>query len=150
MASCADRVRPLLLLDVDGPLNPFAAKAAGKPAGYVEHKFRLEQAAAVADVAGSGPRRRAGLGDPVGAQGRHDGPAIGLPVLPVIEFGQTGMEWKYPAVARSSGSTTTSPCTRAREEFLRARAGLVTELIRADPRTGLTQAERAAVRACLG
>ena len=32
--------RPLLLLDVDGPLNPYATKPTRRPAGYVTHRMR--------------------------------------------------------------------------------------------------------------
>ncbi|GAA2107861.1 hypothetical protein [Streptomyces synnematoformans] len=32
--------RPLLFLDVDGPLNPFAAKASRRPEGYTTHRMR--------------------------------------------------------------------------------------------------------------
>jgi hypothetical protein len=32
--------RPLLLLDVDGPLNPYAAKASRRPEGYETHRMR--------------------------------------------------------------------------------------------------------------
>ncbi|MFJ2649431.1 HAD domain-containing protein [Streptomyces sp. NPDC087420] len=33
-------MKPLLLIDVDGPLNPYAAKAARRPAGYATHRMR--------------------------------------------------------------------------------------------------------------
>lgn len=32
--------KPILLLDVDGPLNPFAAKATSRPEGYHTHRMR--------------------------------------------------------------------------------------------------------------
>lgn len=32
--------RPLLFLDVDGPLNPYAAKPGRRPAGYETHRMR--------------------------------------------------------------------------------------------------------------
>lgn len=32
--------RPLLFLDVDGPLNPYAAKPHRRPAGYTTHRMR--------------------------------------------------------------------------------------------------------------
>ena len=32
--------RPILFLDVDGPLNPYAAKASRRPAGYETHRMR--------------------------------------------------------------------------------------------------------------
>lgn len=31
--------RPLLLLDVDGPLNPYAAKPSRRPPGYATHRM---------------------------------------------------------------------------------------------------------------
>jgi hypothetical protein len=34
-----DHVRPSLLLDVDGPLNPYAAKPHRRPAGYGTHRL---------------------------------------------------------------------------------------------------------------
>ncbi|WP_308072698.1 HAD domain-containing protein [Streptomyces bambusae] len=33
-------MKPLLLIDVDGPLNPYAAKAQRRPAGYTTHRMR--------------------------------------------------------------------------------------------------------------
>lgn len=32
--------RPLLLIDVDGPLNPYAAKPSRRPEGYTTHRMR--------------------------------------------------------------------------------------------------------------
>lgn len=34
--------RPLLYLDVDGPLNPYAAKPHRRPAGYATHRMKPE------------------------------------------------------------------------------------------------------------
>ncbi|MFF9865745.1 HAD domain-containing protein [Streptomyces sp. NPDC013953] len=33
-------MKPLLLIDVDGPLNPYAAKAQRRPEGYTTHRMR--------------------------------------------------------------------------------------------------------------
>ncbi|MFD9372240.1 HAD domain-containing protein [Streptomyces sp. NPDC060020] len=33
-------MKPLLLIDVDGPLNPYAAKAHRRPEGYTTHRMR--------------------------------------------------------------------------------------------------------------
>ena len=33
-------MKPLLLIDVDGPLNPYAAKAQRRPEGYSTHRMR--------------------------------------------------------------------------------------------------------------
>ncbi len=32
--------KPLLLIDVDGPLNPYAAQAQRRPEGYSTHRMR--------------------------------------------------------------------------------------------------------------
>lgn len=34
------RMNPLLLIDVDGPLNPYAARAQRRPEGYATHRMR--------------------------------------------------------------------------------------------------------------
>lgn len=163
-------MRPLLLLDVDGPLNPFAAKADAKPAGFHEHRVRLAgwnrrrplrmwlnpgHGRALLDAAGSAELVWATTWEH--KANTMIGPAIGLPVLPVIEFGQTGTEWKFAAVARYARGRPLvwldddfDMYTKARDEFLSARTGLMSELVRVDPHTGITQAELAAVRACLG
>lgn len=36
------RSKPLLLIDVDGPLNPYAAKATRRPAGYQTHRIPMK------------------------------------------------------------------------------------------------------------
>ncbi|MGW1279763.1 hypothetical protein ACWD4V_22825 [Streptomyces tsukubensis] len=35
-------MKPLLLIDVDGPLNPYGAKPERRPAGYTTHRMRPE------------------------------------------------------------------------------------------------------------
>lgn len=98
----------LLLLDVDGVLNPFAARPTARPRGYRTYRYTPDRRF----YAGSNARRHQGLRiwlHPAhGAQLRtlaaearlemawattwlHDanryvGPAIGLPPIPVIEF----------------------------------------------------------------
>jgi len=101
-----DVPRPLLLLDVDGPLNPFRAT---KPEGYTMHKLPT-----------AGSSFNVWLNHGHGAMllafaerhsfklvwcttwehdaNKHIGPHIGLPELPVIEFGFTATEWKFNAV----------------------------------------------------
>ena len=39
MITNGDRVQPLLLVDVDGPLNPYAAKPHQRPHGYQTHRL---------------------------------------------------------------------------------------------------------------
>jgi hypothetical protein len=87
------------------------------------------------------------------------GPAIGLPPLPVVEFGES-MEprpgqpftWKYGPVARFAAGRPLAwldddfdVYPAARDEFLLRRDGLATELIAVDPRTGIGSAHLAAI-----
>ena len=66
---------PILFLDVDGPLNPFAAKPIRRPAGYrMDREHLLRAPAVVAGLARSRPRcgisrvaGAAGVGHHVGA-----------------------------------------------------------------------------------
>jgi hypothetical protein len=89
--------KPLLLLDVDGPLNPYAAKPSRRPEGYETHRLV---------PTGHNPRKpfRVWLNPSHGPSllalpfdlvwcttWEHDanrliGPNIGLPELPVLEF----------------------------------------------------------------
>ena len=107
-------MRPLLLLDVDGPLHPWAADQ--PPPGYVECRFRLswrrkqrmwlnpDHGRLLGDLAD-----RTGIELAWASSWGHRanttvGPAIGLPALPVVEFAGPHADhhagWKYPAVAR--------------------------------------------------
>ncbi|HEV7628964.1 MAG TPA: HAD domain-containing protein [Streptomyces sp.] len=112
--------QPLLLLDVDGPLNPFAARWRLRPRGYATHRFKP------ADwIARHGPVPeekvaflRVWLKAEHGAQltalpyelvwatawrhgaNTHIGPVLGLPVLPVLDWPSLfqpeldGLHWK--------------------------------------------------------
>jgi hypothetical protein len=162
-------MRRLLVLDVDGPLRPWAANAATRPAAYVEHRIRL----------GGWSRRKTPplwlnpahgpallhLAKQIDAQlvwattWEHEanttiGPAIGLPTLPVIELaahleprpGQP-FTWKYGPVARYANGRPLAwldddfdAYPAARDTFLadRATRDHPTELVRVDPRTGIT------------
>lgn len=111
--------RVLVLLDVDGPLNPYGAKPSRRPDGYTTHRLRphgFERARKPLRVwlhPGHGRLLLAFAAehdaDLVWATTwEHDantmiGPVIGLPELPVIKFGDhpgTVQGWKFPAVAR--------------------------------------------------
>jgi hypothetical protein len=164
-------VRPLLLLDVDGPLNPWAAKADAKPAGYIEHRFKLSRWSRRKPLRmwlnpdhGAALLQAANQAELVWATTwEHQantmvGPAIGLPPLPVIHFGETSDTWKFAAVLRYAAGRPLvwldndfDMYSGARDSFLAAReaAGLGTELVRVDPHTGITAADLAAVRAAL-
>jgi hypothetical protein len=101
-------IRGLLLLDVDGPLNPYGAKAKRRPAGYRSYRYTRDGRW----YSGSDFRRHKGTRvwlnphhgarildlaadtklQPVWASTwRHEAntlvsPAVGLPTLPIIDF----------------------------------------------------------------
>ncbi len=117
-------MKPLLYLDVDGPLNPFGAKPEKRPAGYETH--RLMPAEWLARHPNTPPERvtplrvwlntehgprllaLAGVFELVWATTwEHEanamiGPLIGLPELPVVEWDDrprlnvSGTYWKTP------------------------------------------------------
>jgi hypothetical protein len=163
-------VRPLLLLDVDGPLSPWAACADARPAGFVEHRFRLKGWSRRKPLRmwlnpAHGPAL-VGLGMELvwATSWGHQantlmGPALGLPTLPVIEF-PAGLEplpgrpfaWKYGPVARFAAGRPLAwldddfgVYPAARKAFLERRgaAGLATTLVEVDPAVGITDAQLA-------
>ncbi|UUU22923.1 HAD domain-containing protein [Streptomyces sp. DSM 40750] len=105
------RSRPLLYLDVDGPLNPYAAKPERRPAGYTTHRMKPE--GWLAQHPGEPPayvkplrvwlnpdhgRRLLDLGELFdlvwattwGSEANtFIGPVIGLPELPVVHWPET-------------------------------------------------------------
>lgn len=115
-------VKPLLLLDVDGPLSPWAAATGAKPPGFVEHRFRLRgwsrrkplRMWLSPSLGGAllGLAADPGLDLAWATNWEHQanvmmGPAMGLPNLPVVEF-PAGLQplpghvftWKFGPVAR--------------------------------------------------
>lgn len=106
-------MKPLLLLDVDGVLNPCDAKPTRRPEGYTTHRLAPK---------GCDPRKpyrvwlhpghgamllefveRVGVELAWATTWEHDantmiGPVIGLPELPVIEWGFTAIMWKFNGV----------------------------------------------------
>ncbi|MGI5351633.1 hypothetical protein ACQEU8_26145 [Streptomyces sp. CA-250714] len=104
--AAGESCRPLLMLDVDGPLNPFAARWPRRPRGYRTHRMLPASYVARREAAGRDSRplrvrlnaahgeRLLGLGyDLVWATAwgteanEYIGPLLGLPRLPVIEWG---------------------------------------------------------------
>jgi hypothetical protein len=108
---------PILFLDVDGPLNPFAAKPFRRPSGYLA--YRMRPAGWTETTFYGRPRSlRVWLNPDHGAAlaglpvqlvwattwgheaNRLIGPRIGLPQLPVVEWpdkeraGTDGLFWK--------------------------------------------------------
>ncbi|GAA0601865.1 hypothetical protein GCM10010174_17330 [Kutzneria viridogrisea] len=171
-----DGVDALLLLDVDGPLNPWAAKQGSHPPGYVEHRIRLswwsrrrplvlwlnpEHGAQLVALS-----ERTGLRLAWASTWEHRantmiGPFIGLPNLPVIEFAAHPDQsaWKYPAVQHYAAGRPLAWLDddfdlypAARDRFLadRARDGLATELVQVDRHTGITAEHLSAVEAWCG
>ncbi len=163
--------KPLVLVDVDGVLHPYEAKPHRRPAGYLTHRLRpagFEHARKPLRVwlhPGHGPMlcRFAVEHDTElvwATTWEHDanrmiGPRIGLPELPVIEFGEhpgTLDGWKYPAVlAYAAGrpvvwfdddfTAVGRERIRAADAFTAARAGTPTLLHHVDPKVGLTETD---------
>jgi hypothetical protein len=102
--------RPILFLDVDGPLNPYAAKPTQRPEGYQTYRFFAgtrnwgKNGLRVWLNPEHGPKLLALPYDLVwgttweGLANKHIGPAIGLPELPVVHFGFEG--YKMPDLVR--------------------------------------------------
>ena len=172
--------RPLLLLDVDGPLNPYARK------GHERNKLPLPYKTLRLRPAGWELARkplRVWVSEAHGPMlldfaAEHDvelawattwmhdantmiGPEIGLPLLPVVDFGThpgAVRGWKYPAVlAFAQGRPVAwldddfrvAAHRRAQDEFLASRAPAATLLHHVDPRVGVTAADLDAVAAWL-
>ena len=149
-------MRPLLLLDVDGPLHPWAADH--PPPGYAEFRFRLawrrQQRVWLNPDHG---RLLGGLGIELAwasswghRANKTVGPAIGLPTLPVVEFAGPHADhhagWKYPAVARFAYGRPIAWLDDdfelrpgAREKFLAREPA--TLLVPVDPRTGVIDSQ---------
>ena len=156
-----------LLIDVDGPLNPFSGtNRPREKAGY--RKFQMSP------LLWSGPPLnvwlRADHGpeilqlaeeaklEPVWATTWEDeantmiGPRIGLPELPVIHF-RGSLEWKFPEVLKETAGHPIAwwdddfyLFNEARDNFLKARGDLPTLLHTVSPRLGLTSEDFDMVR----
>jgi hypothetical protein len=154
--------QPLLLLDVDGPLNPFRAT---NPEGYTKHRLPTagqsfevwlnhDHGAMLLDFA-----QRHGFELVWCTTWEHDaniciGPHIGLPELPVIEFGFTATEWKFNAVLEYAAGRQLAWLDddfllfRAeREWFEQQRGDTPTLLHLVSPRVGITADDLTAVGA---
>jgi hypothetical protein len=153
-------LRPLLFLDIDGVLNPWAARDC--PDGYVAHRWRRRRAWLRPEHGPEllGLAERAGMDLVWASSWGHDanttvGPALGLPRLPVVEFAgphdDSGPDWKFPAVARFAYGRPLAwfdddfdlrPAAKAR--FLDRREP-PTVLVPVDPAVGVTGADLAAI-----
>jgi hypothetical protein len=140
--------RPLLLVDVDGVLNPW--QAVRLPIGFREYRFFPGERVLLSAGHGDLLRELAGSFELVWATAwEHKAnrlicPVLALPELPVIEFPLTGPDYlfrKLPAVVDSVGDR---PCAWIDDEhqpdhhvWARER-GAPTLLIDIDPAEGLT------------
>lgn len=123
--------RPLLFLDVDGPLNPYAAKPEQRPPGYTTLRVPQDDGASDDSRALSSRRRplRVWLNPEHGRDllrldyelwwattwmadaNRWIAPVLGLPELPFVDFGDAllqdrpdGVHWKTaPLVDHADG-----------------------------------------------
>jgi hypothetical protein len=112
--------RPLVLLDVDGPLNPYAAKSTRRPLGYDTYRLapqgwseRRPLRVWLKSTHGDLLLALAELTDAelVWCTTWNDeantliGPKIGLPELPTIVVDAHHRHWKFPAVLEYAGAT---------------------------------------------
>lgn len=118
--------KPLVLLDVDGPLNPYGAKPTRRPEGYTTIRVQLPMAIVARVPSAERRTLRVWLNPEHGPMllafaEKHDaelvwattwehdanvhiGPVIGLPELPVIEWGFKAHHWKFDGVLEYVGN----------------------------------------------
>lgn len=128
-------MKPLLLLDVDGPLNPWAAKPTQRPAGYSTHRYtrpgaqRWGKPLRVWLHPGHGPMLLT-LADRfelvwcttwAAEANTWIGPRIGLPVLPVLDWAVFGVDVNTNASATFGGAGPLHWKTRAVAEYTAGR-----------------------------
>jgi len=142
-----DASRPLLLLDVDGVLIPYAA--AEQPAGFEQHQLLGEQVW-LAPQHGAWLRPLCDRFELIWATGwEHDAnrllaPILGLPALPVMEFPRNadGRFTKLPTITRFAAGRPLvwldDELSDAARAWAASRAA-PTLLLDADPAIGLTE-----------
>lgn len=163
--------KPLLLLDVDGPLNPYRAKPERRPEGYTTHRLEGFRVWLNPD---HGPLLLAfaaehGVELAWATTWEHEanksiGPNIGLPELPVVDLGWQRKfsgtihtdNWKFDGVlAFAAGRPLAwldddfAHFRAEREWFENERGGAPTLLHHVDPAIGLTSTDLATVAAWL-
>ncbi|MER7760646.1 hypothetical protein [Streptomyces sp. NPDC097619] len=162
--------RPLLFLDVDGPLHPYAAQPERRPAGYTT--LRVPVARAEGEVRLRRRPLRVWLNPAHGAEllalgasyelcwattwgdeaNRWIAPVLGLPELPWVDFGEAlfrerpdGVHWKTgPLVAYAAGRAfawVDDEQSHLDEEFTGAHHPAPALLHHVDPRVGLRTAD---------
>lgn len=153
-------MKPLLLLDVDGPLNPFRAT---KPEGYVMHTLPTAGHSFKVWLNPDHGRMLLDFAEEHGVElvwcttwerdaNAHIGPNIGLPELPVIEFGFTATDWKFGAVLKYAAGRSLAWLDDdfelfdpEQQAFLKRRGDIPTLLRLVSPSTGITEDDLAAV-----
>jgi hypothetical protein len=155
-------MRPVLLLDVDGPLNPWAAKPWRRPEGYETHRMRPpgreneKKPLRVWLNPGHGPALLALPFDLAWCTGwlssanRWIAPCIGLPGLPHVPLDELPLAtkgsplcWKTPAVAlwaqeqRRPFAWVDDEITDADREYMTAMRSGPALLLAISPRLGL-------------
>lgn len=168
--------RPLLLLDVDGPLNPYAAKATRRPEGYVTHRMRPASWVARFPNPGYAKPLRVWLNPSHGPAllrlpfdlvwcttwraeaNEWIAPHIGLPALPFVDWAEeemwadtAGCFWKTErvveyAAGRAFAWVDDEVTDKDREYVARHHAGPAL-LHAVSPRVGLTDADFEALTA---
>jgi hypothetical protein len=164
--------KPLLLLDVDGPLNPYAAKPTKRPEGYETHRFHPKGFE-------YGKGLRVWLNPTHGAKlldlgyeiiwctawendaNVYIGPHIGLSELPVIKFRVTSpnenprLHWKTGTIAHVMPKNypnrpfiwVDDEVTEADKRFLASATGSKVEIFKISPALGLLDEDFKAMKA---
>ncbi len=156
------RMKPLLLIDVDGPLNPYAAQAQRRPEGYTTHRMRPTGWTEVKPLRvwlnpahGEELRALSRLYDLVwattwkGEANEWIGPHLGLPELPYIDWPQMhgkaprGTFWKtqyiLPYAAGRPFAWVDDDITGYDREMVEREHLAAALLVHVDPRIGLTR-----------
>lgn len=156
--------RPLLLLDVDGVLNPYRgdhqwlrlwgyrSEALSLPSGIHQVWWKPEHGELLLALVEETGVELAWVTAWGGRANDLLAPRLGLPTLPVVEFDRRSPQWKFPAVLEYAAGR---PLAWLDDEFQRCgdRAGFLaargdapTLLHDVQPRTGLIRPDLAAVR----
>jgi hypothetical protein len=154
--------KPIMLLDVDGPLNPYAAKPTRRPEGFETHRtyprgWETGKGLRVWLNPSHGPKLMDCGYDIVWCTAWEDeanewiGPHIGLPELPAIEWGphetylDKKLHWKTHQIATYMQENhpgvpfiwVDDEATKKDEEYLETKLDIPLKVCIIDPKTGL-------------
>ncbi|MDI6099606.1 HAD domain-containing protein [Actinoplanes sp. NEAU-A12] len=155
--------RPLLFLDVDGPLIPLRARPAGHPLASVTPRTAEAPGNPLVDrLDPADGHRLLALGCQLvwattwmADANEVVAPRLGLPVLPVVDFPddespERGLHWKTRFLTRQAGGRPfvwlDDEITGADQRWVRTHHQGPALLHRVDPLVGLTDADFAAIR----